>query len=93
MNRRTPLGRHVLNRILDGRYGIVQDLREGTIVPNGPEVFVYGAKAANTLLYFPVKCNENNSGAGLTRRAAVSAAVGETIERYCSAGWDASDLN
>jgi len=92
MIHRDPMGSDLINRVLDGHYGIIHDLHASTIIPNGPEIFVYGAKTANSSAYFLVKCNEDNSGAGITQHDAISAAVGEVIERYCSAGWDPSEL-
>ena len=89
---RAPIPADVLRWLVDGHYGIVRDLRESTLAPNCPEIFVYGAKMTDTSVYFPGRGNADNSGAGLTPETAITAAVGETIERYCSGCWNTSDV-
>lgn len=70
-------------RAIDEETGIIRWLSEIPIEPGEPEIFNYSAKMADTGRYLPLKCYDNNGGAGLTREDAVLAAVGESLERYC----------
>jgi ribosomal protein S12 methylthiotransferase accessory factor len=82
----------IINQLVNSRYGIAQYLHESVPEPNCPNIFVYNTKMANTSVFLPERCNEYNSGAGLSRQEAITSAVGETIERYCSGAWETSDL-
>lgn len=89
---RPPIADAAVERVVDGVLGIVRTLRDASVEPNCPDIFVCGAQAANTSVYFPGPCNAQNSGAGLTPREARLSAVGETVERYCSASYDRDEL-
>lgn len=86
--RRGAIPDEAIGRLVDGVLGIVNHLRDAAVEPNCPAIFVCGAQAANTSLYFPGPCNALNSGAGFTAREARLSGVGETVERYCSAAYD-----
>lgn len=86
--RRGHIPDEAVSLLVDGVLGIVRDLRDATVEPNCPAIFVSGAESADTSPYFGVPCTESNSGAGLTRHAARLSAVGEAVERYASAAFD-----
>lgn len=90
--RRPEIADEAVDRLVDGVLGIVNHLRDAAVEPNCPDIFVCGAQATNTGVYFPGPCNVQNSGAGLTHREARLSAVGETVERYCSAAYDRGEL-
>ncbi len=86
--RRGVIPDEAVGRVVDAVLGIVTHLNDTTVESNCPDVFVCGAQAADTSVYFPGRANPQNSGAGFTFRSARVSAVGETVERYCSAAYD-----
>ena len=90
--KRTPATVAAFQQLVDGSTGIVQDLRETAVAPGCPDLFVYGSTTADTRPFFGHRANVQNSGAAPTRLGARVAAVGEAVERYCTACWDRGDL-
>lgn len=89
---RQPLPDAALERLIDSAFGIVQAVRDTRVQPDFPDLFIASAQTANTAPYFGRRCSDQSSGAGFSRRDARVAAVGESIERYCSGCWSAEDL-
>lgn len=79
-------------RAIDSETGIIRWLSEIPVEPGEPEIFNYAAKMADTGKYLPLRCVDNNGGAGLTREQAYFAAVGEALERYCCSIYFKDDL-
>ncbi|HVS07139.1 MAG TPA: YcaO-like family protein [Candidatus Dormibacteraeota bacterium] len=79
-------------RAIDSETGIIRWLSEIPVEPGEPEIFNYAAKMADTGKYLPLRCVDNNGGAGLTREHAYLAAVGEALERYCCSIYFKDDL-
>ncbi|MBV8539434.1 MAG: YcaO-like family protein [Pseudonocardiales bacterium] len=89
-----PLRRlaEVVEYLVDPRVGIIGSVTEARKEAGGPDFFHYGAEAANTL---PLTGRENfrvTGGAAATREGAVAKAIGEAIERYCSAWYVLDEL-
>lgn len=82
----------VVDYLVDPRVGIIGSVTEVRKEAGGPDFFHYGAQAANTL---PLTGHENfrvTGGAAATREGAVAKAIGEAIERYCSAWYVLDEL-
>jgi ribosomal protein S12 methylthiotransferase accessory factor len=82
----------VVDSLVDSRVGIIGSVTEIRKEAGGPDFFHYGATAANTL---PLTGHENfrvSGGAATTREGAVAKAIGEAIERYCSAWYVLDEL-
>ncbi|MGH3721449.1 MAG: YcaO-like family protein [Pseudonocardiaceae bacterium] len=82
----------VVEYLVDPRVGIIGSVTEVRKEAGGPDFFHYGAEAANTL---PMTGRENfrvTGGAATTRPGAVAKAIGEAIERYCSAWYVLDEL-
>jgi ribosomal protein S12 methylthiotransferase accessory factor len=77
---------------VDSIGGIIRRCHEISIDPGEPEIFNYGVEIADTSRYFPVRSPGNNGGAGLTKEAALNAALGEVVERYCASMWEKEQL-
>ncbi len=59
--------------------------------PGTPEFFHFSAQAANTAAFGRQENFRNTGGASVDRDRALLKAVGESVERYCSAIYDPSD--
>lgn len=75
-------------RLIDERTGIIKDVWHVLIDPDDPKLFRYGSQLADTSRYAMLKCREVNGAAALSREHALAKALGEAIERYCSAIYD-----
>jgi ribosomal protein S12 methylthiotransferase accessory factor len=74
-----------LDRLLDPRFGVITFLAERPCEPGAPRFFHYYAKATNAA-ELGAKANfRYGGGASSDRDRAMGKAVGEAIERYCSA--------
>jgi ribosomal protein S12 methylthiotransferase accessory factor len=73
--------------------GIITDCVEMMNESYDPKIFYYTTYMADTSRYPGAnKCYTNNGGAGLTRQQAKAAAIGESLERYCSSIYDRNEL-
>ena len=79
--------------VVNKRTGIIQECIEIMNENFDPKLYFYTTKMADTSKYHNFnKCHSNNGGAGITRNGAMAAAIGESIERYCSSIYDSKDL-
>jgi ribosomal protein S12 methylthiotransferase accessory factor len=72
------------SRFISPKTGIIKEILELSIEQDDPLIYAFGTLMSDTRCYSPHQCGTRNGGAGLTRDQAFMAAVGETIERYCS---------
>ena len=80
-------------KVVDAKTGIVSDCIEMMNEAFDPKLFFYTTLMADTSKYEGyLKCHANNGGAALTRELAMLAAIGESVERYCSSIYDYSNL-
>jgi ribosomal protein S12 methylthiotransferase accessory factor len=82
----------VLDSLVDDRVGVVNHLSEAPADAGAPQLFHYYAQASNTSAF----CSQENfvytGGASYNRELAMAKAVGEAVERYCSAIYDVEEL-
>lgn len=82
----------VSHRLVDMKLGVVQYVSELPPMPGSPPFFHYFANAADTRALGGLSNFNNAGGASADRDTAVAKAVGEAVERYCSAIYDLADL-
>lgn len=82
----------VVDHLVDPRVGIIGSVTEIRKEAGGPAFFHYGAEAANTLSLTGRENFRVTGGAAATRDSAVAKAIGEAIERYCSAWYVLDEL-
>lgn len=78
--------------LVDERVGIVESVREVRTDAGAPRFFHYAARAANTDAFTRQRNFANGGGAATTRERAIAKAIGEAVERYCSAIYDIEEL-
>jgi len=78
----------VLTDLVDERVGIVRVVEESSREPGGPEFFHYYAETCNTQAFTDEKNSGDTGGASANRKIALGKAIGEAVERYCSAIYD-----
>ncbi|HKP74277.1 MAG TPA: YcaO-like family protein [Longimicrobiaceae bacterium] len=80
--------------VCDPTTGIVSNCFELPIEPTDPRIFCFVAESTNVNRYRTglVKSSKWGCGVGFTRAWAVGAAVGEAVERYAAAVYDARSL-
>jgi ribosomal protein S12 methylthiotransferase accessory factor len=74
-----------LDRLLDPRFGVIAFLGERPYEAGAPQFFHYYAKATNAAELGAEANFRDGGGASSDRERAMGKAIGETIERYCSA--------
>lgn len=77
---------------VDERTGLIRWVFDIPVEPGEPSIFNASVKMADTGRYSGNPSYDNNGGSGLTRGEARQAAIGEALERYCSAVYDPDDL-
>jgi ribosomal protein S12 methylthiotransferase accessory factor len=75
----------VLDALVDDQVGIIRSVSEIRNPAGAPEFFHYAAEACHTKAFSPQKNFADAGGASTDRRIAMAKAVGEAVERYCSA--------
>lgn len=78
--------------LVDDHVGVVHQVQEVPTEPGSPNFFHYAAKACNTSAFAGQVNFSNTGGASTHRPVAVAKAVGEAVERYCAALYQAQDL-
>ncbi|MEW6366122.1 MAG: YcaO-like family protein [Acidobacteriota bacterium] len=81
-----------LDHVVDGRVGIVKSLEERPAEPGAPAFHHVYSHACNTACFAGYENFRHNGGAAATLERAVAKAVGEAVERYCSAIYDHTAL-
>ena len=78
--------------LVDEHVGIVKYVKEFRRESGMPQFFFFYAKACNTQAFGQYKNFSNTGGASAFRELAVAKAIGEAVERYCSAIYDKESL-
>jgi ribosomal protein S12 methylthiotransferase accessory factor len=82
----------VLDILVDPRVGIIRQVEEVPRDSGEPDFFHFWAVASNVEWFTQQRNFEKGGGAAVDRGSALAKAVGEAIERYCSAIYDAEDF-
>ena len=88
-------GRSILDlwpELVDAKTGIVRDVVEFRVDDDEPPFVHYLSTASSTEAFGYLPNFGNNGGAATTARAAIAKALGEAVERYCSAFFRSDDL-
>lgn len=72
-------------RCISPRYGIIKHVMRIPNIPGDPQLASYGVKSVDLRALHGVPYAPVGAGCGIDRASAFTAAIGETIERYCSA--------
>ncbi len=78
--------------LVDERLGIIQSIQELPLDDDDPDFFHYFSSACDTSRFSALKSFSYNGGASASRPVAIAKAMGEAIERYCSAIFAYDDL-
>jgi ribosomal protein S12 methylthiotransferase accessory factor len=78
--------------LVDRRVGIVRWVEESPREAGGPAFFHFAAKACNTAAFTRQRNFCDTGGASASREIAAAKAIGEAVERYCSAIYDVDEL-
>jgi ribosomal protein S12 methylthiotransferase accessory factor len=76
------------DQLVDFKVGVIQRIEELRIDDDDPDFFHYYSKACNTARFTAMKNFSDNGGASTDRYIAIAKAMGEAVERYCSAIYD-----
>jgi ribosomal protein S12 methylthiotransferase accessory factor len=82
----------ITDSLVDDRVGVLQYVEELAPEPGAPRFFHYYARACNTRAFALHANFANAGGAAATRESALAKAVGEAVERYCSAIYELDGL-
>lgn len=82
----------IADRLIDDRVGVVRYVKELPKDAGAPDLFHYYAQACNTRAFTAQANFSDAGGASSERGMAVAKAIGEAVERYCSAIYDREDL-
>ena len=82
----------VFDELVDPATGIVRELVPLPIEDDEPDFVHYLSTAADTSALTRLTNFANNGGVSTTQHGAIAKALGEAVERYCSAFFDESDL-
>lgn len=74
--------------LVDPKVGVIQRVEEMPIDDDDPDFFHYYSKACDTARFTAMSNFSENGGASTDRYIAVAKAMGEAVERYCSAIYD-----
>lgn len=95
MNRNPPSLRRisdVVDYLIDEHTGVIKFLREEYRQAGTPNFFHYYAQACNTKAFSRQENFGRAGGASIDRDRAIAKAVGEAVERYCSALFQVEEL-
>ncbi len=82
----------IIPDLVDPRVGIVKNLSERPPDAGAPDFFHYYASACNTFAFTRQVNFYAAGGASADRGVALAKAIGEAVERYCSAIYDIEEL-
>ncbi len=83
---------HMVENLVDRSVGIVRGVSQAPRRPGAPAFFHYAAKTCNTLAFCEQQNFSNAGGASTDRAIAMAKALGEAVERYCSAMYKKEEL-
>jgi ribosomal protein S12 methylthiotransferase accessory factor len=78
--------------LVDDKVGVVQEVHELPTDDDDPNFFHYLSRSCDTGRFTPLSNFRNNGGVSVDRYVAVAKALGEAVERYCSAIFRYDDL-
>ena len=78
--------------LVDDQYGVIKEVRELPVMPGEPDFFHYYSESCNTARFTSLRNFSYNGGVSTSRPLAVAKALGEAVERYCSAIFRFEDL-
>lgn len=78
--------------LVDDHVGIIHHVREIPRAPGGPNFFHFSGNACDTSAFTREPNFRNTGGASIHRKTAVAKAMGEAVERYCSAIYCVDEL-
>ncbi len=78
--------------LVDARTGIIREVAELRIDDDDPPFVHYLSTSSNTEAFGLLPNFGNNGGVGTSARSALAKALGEGVERYCSAFFDVDDF-
>jgi ribosomal protein S12 methylthiotransferase accessory factor len=90
-----PALRHLagaVEELVDNRVGIIQSVEEVRPDAGEPDFFHFWAKACEVEAFSPQRNFAKGGGAAIDRGAALAKAIGEAVERYCSALFEFEEL-
>lgn len=82
----------IVDYLVDDRVGVIRHVGEIPREAGAPDFFHFHAQACDTSAFCHQKNFASSGGASPNRGMAMAKAVGEAIERYCAAIYDAGDL-
>src|SRR5215831_6200136 len=82
----------IVDSLLDDEVGVINNITEIPISAGAPAFFRFHSTASNTKAFTRQANSELNGGASIDRDVALAKAIGEGVERYCSAIYDQSEL-
>ncbi|HZH13079.1 MAG TPA: YcaO-like family protein [Archangium sp.] len=80
------------NHLVDPKVGVINEVYELPIDEDDPNFFHYLSTSCNTARFTPLQNFRNNGGVSTDRPTGIAKAMGEAVERYCSAIFDYGDL-
>lgn len=94
MSRSTALSRlsEITDLLVDRQVGIIHSVQQLHREAGAPHFFHYYAYACNTRAFSDQSNFRNAGGASVDRGLALAKAIGEAVERYCSAIYDRTDF-
>lgn len=78
--------------LVDPRVGVINEVSEVTPDEDEPNFFHYLSEACDTAAFATLGNFRNNGGVSSDRYTAIAKAIGEAVERYCSAIFSYADL-
>lgn len=82
----------MIGYLVDSEFGIIHSMGDKETEPGAPNFFRYYALASNTRAFSNEKNFEVGGGVSIHRSQAMAKAIGEAIERYCSAIYDPLEM-
>lgn len=79
--------------LVDDHVGIVREVKEVPTDAGSPDFFHFSAQACNTRAFSQQDNFGSTGGASSSRDQAIAKAIGEAVERYCSALYDVESLS
>jgi ribosomal protein S12 methylthiotransferase accessory factor len=79
-------------QLVDPSVGVIRQVEELPIDDDDPDFFHYYSRACDTSRFTAMTNFGENGGASSDRHAAIAKAMGEAVERYCSAIYDPAEF-
>jgi len=90
--KRNNFRRTNIDWLLNKSFGIIQKLEEAPRFPGDPMFFHFIGKACNAISLTGRRNFYNSGGASISKENAMYKAIGEAVERYCSAFFEFNEL-